>query len=195
MVDLNDSRSVMIAEVLSNKTAKKILGVIAEKPMSEGDAAKVLKLPLNTVHYNIQKLVKTGLIKQTSFLWSVKGKRIPIYELSNKDILISPRSLTKGIIPAMVGSGLAAVGLNFLYRANVSQSSTSTMMAESAALKTADAAIDTASSGYFGEPSGFTHFMLNAPNSATWFFIGALVAILIVVVWNWKQPTTVKGGI
>lgn len=105
-IDIDDPRAGAIAEVMSNKTAKKILSLIAEKELSESDIASELKLPLNTVGYNIDKLLKSGLIeKSKTFFWSVKGKKIPTYKLSNKKILISP----KRMIPKMSMTVIAAI--------------------------------------------------------------------------------------
>jgi len=71
-IDLNDSRSSAIAEVMSNKTCKKIIELLAEKEMSESDIASSLGLPLNTVGYNIGKLLKAGLIEKNSNIQTFK---------------------------------------------------------------------------------------------------------------------------
>ena len=108
-VDIDDPRAGAIAEVMSNKTAKKILSLIAEKELSESDIASELSLPLNTVGYNINKLLKAGLIeKSKTFFWSVKGKKIPTYKLSNKKIVISPKRLISAPT-VMIASILGAI--------------------------------------------------------------------------------------
>ncbi|MEK6800653.1 MAG: winged helix-turn-helix domain-containing protein, partial [Nanoarchaeota archaeon] len=56
MIDLDDPRSEKIAEVISNKTAKKILISLAEGEKSIGDISLELGLPVNTVSYNIDKM-------------------------------------------------------------------------------------------------------------------------------------------
>src|SRR3989338_4499204 len=90
--DIDDPRALAIAEAMANKTSKKILSLLSEKEMSESDLASALELPLNTVGYNIDKLLNAGLIEKTkNFFWSVKGKKIPTYKISNKKILISPK--------------------------------------------------------------------------------------------------------
>jgi len=109
-IDLNDPRSAAIAEVMSNKTCKKIIELLAEKEMSESDIASALGLPLNTVGYNIGKLLKVGLVdKSKTFFWSVKGKKIPTYRLSNKKILISPKRMLSAAPLAMIGVIIGAV--------------------------------------------------------------------------------------
>lgn len=114
-IDLNDPRASAIADVMGNKTAKRILDLIAEKEVSESDIAAQLKLPLNTVGYNIDKLLKAELIeKSKTFFWSVKGKKIPTYTLSNKKILISPRKLVVSPI-AIIASIIGVVLLIALF--------------------------------------------------------------------------------
>ena len=117
MIDLDDERSSKIAEVLSNKTSKKILGALAEGEMSETESANILKVPLNTVHYNVKKLEGAGLIEKVKgFLWSVKGKRMHKYRVVNKKIVISPKRMIKNIIPVsiiaviIIGEGLDKTG-------------------------------------------------------------------------------------
>jgi len=108
MIDLEDPRSSKIAEVLSNKTSKKILELISEKELSVGEIAIKLGLPVNTVMYNIDKLVKAELIEKAGWLWSMKGKRVERYKISYKRIVISPRKIIKGVIPALVVSLIGA---------------------------------------------------------------------------------------
>ena len=93
MMGLDDERSKDIAEVLGNKTCKKIIEHLAEtKEASEKDISDALGIPINTVEYNLNKLIKTGLVeKAKNFFWSVKGKKIDMYRLAKKHIVISPK--------------------------------------------------------------------------------------------------------
>jgi DNA-binding transcriptional ArsR family regulator len=108
-IDLNDPRSVQIAEILGNKTCKNILNLIANKEMTESDIAQELKIPLNTVDYNVKKLVKAGLIESTSHFWSVRGKKMPSYKVSEKKIVISPKNLGRGIFTLPIISSLGVL--------------------------------------------------------------------------------------
>jgi len=116
MLDVNDERASAVAEVLSNKTCKRMLSLLAEKEMSESEIAAKLGIPANTAHYNVHKLIDAGLIDQTkSIFWSVKGKRVATYRLSNKKILISPKPMLRGIIPAVVISGILTIGVKLFW--------------------------------------------------------------------------------
>src|SRR3989338_1211465 len=110
-VDLDDPRAKAIADVLGNKTCKKILELFATKEeVSESDVASSLDIPLNTAGYNMKKLLDAGLVeKSNKFFWSTKGKRITTYRLSNKRIIISPKKMIG--IPAMVIAGIAIIGI------------------------------------------------------------------------------------
>ncbi|MFA5174064.1 MAG: beta-propeller domain-containing protein [Candidatus Pacearchaeota archaeon] len=116
LTSLDDENSKAIAEVLGNKTCKKIMDYLADvNEASEQDIAKAISIPINTAEYNLNKLIKSGLVEKTkNFFWSVKGKKIPMYKLARKHIIISPRSrkpdmnLLKTILP-VIGVALILV--------------------------------------------------------------------------------------
>ena len=94
MFDIDDERSKDLADVLGNKTCKKIIDYLSEvKEASEKDIADALSMPINTVEYNLNKLIKSGLVEKTkNFFWSVKGRKIGMFKLARKHIVISPKS-------------------------------------------------------------------------------------------------------
>jgi inhibitor of cysteine peptidase len=103
-IDLNDPRAGKIAEAISNKTSKKILNALADDEMSGSEIAEKLGLPLNTVTYNLKKLTEAGLVnKSKKFFWSSKGKRMELYRVSNKRIIISPKKLSRSVVVGLVG--------------------------------------------------------------------------------------------
>jgi DNA-binding transcriptional ArsR family regulator len=111
VVSLDDERSKYISEVLGNKSCKKILGYLSENEACVSDISKELKIPINTADYNIKKLIKAGLIEKSDFWWSVKGKKMPTYRVSNKKIIISPKSFKSysRYLFALIASGIAAL--------------------------------------------------------------------------------------
>jgi DNA-binding transcriptional ArsR family regulator len=114
-LNLNDKKAEKVAEVLSNKTAKKILGLLADKELSESDISSELRIPLNTVGYNIHKLIESGLIEKTSsFFWSVKGKKIPTYRVANKKIIISTKNSFKSLFGSALFGGLILGGIKLI---------------------------------------------------------------------------------
>jgi DNA-binding transcriptional ArsR family regulator len=113
MFSMDDDRIKYLSESLSNPSCKKILNLLSEKELTETDIARELKIPLNTVDYNIKKLIKVGLIEKTSHFWSIRGKKMPVYKVSNKKIVISPKksiSLT-ALVASVLGTGILALGV------------------------------------------------------------------------------------
>ena len=124
LFSMEDARIKSIAEILGNKTSKKIINFLSEtKEASEKDISDKLKIPMNTVEYNLKKMVQAGIIEETkNFFWSPKGRKIKMYKFANKSIVISPKnsklsSEIKQIIPIAFISGIAAVGLKYYFDA------------------------------------------------------------------------------
>lgn len=122
LVNLQDSETKHLAQVITNDSCRRILDYLAEKPATETDMAKVLGLPLSTVHYNMQALVKAGLVEADEFHYSPKGREVNHYKLANKYIIIAPKSTygikekLKSILPIVAVVGVAAFAIQFLSR-------------------------------------------------------------------------------
>lgn len=173
-VDLNDKRIGKIADAISNKTCKKILDILSDKEMSGSDISEELKLPLNTITYNLDLLKEAGLVESgRDFFWSEKGRRIVKYKLANKKIIISPKARFTGLASAVLISGMVAFFIkiweNYYTRAFVDSIASQQFYAESGA-KVAE----NAGSVSFGEP-------------ALWFFLGSLIALIIFILINWRK--------
>ena len=127
-IDLGDPRTGLVAEALSNKTCVKILDLLAENELTATDIALRLGIPLNTVGYNLDKLIVSGLVEKSSnFFWSVKGKKTPTYRVANRKIVISPKRIIRGIVPLLLVAGviaLLAIGFMFDDSTNVQNGST-----------------------------------------------------------------------
>jgi len=113
MMSMEDSKTKSLADVLGSKTCKKIIDYLVDHDeASQKDLSDALNIPMNTMDYNMKKLLASGLVqKRKNFFWSKKGKKIAMYELSNKSIVISPKrgfgDKMKTLIPGFM---LAAVG-------------------------------------------------------------------------------------
>lgn len=169
MIELEDSRAGKIADVMSNKSAKKILNILSEKEMSVNEIGRELGMRLNSVLYNIKNLVESGLIEETKgFLWSIKGKRIKKYKISNKRIVISPRRLVSGVIPAVLISGIVAFGIKLL---------TDTKFVGNSIAK--EASKISAPAFEIARQSNGT-----AQSAWLWFLAGALFGLFVYLIWN-----------
>lgn len=215
VIDLDDPRSDRIADAISNKTSKKILSVLAEKEMSGSEVASKLNLPINTVTYNLKNLVASGLIEKTNrIFWSAKGKKMEIYKISNKRIVISPKSMIKGIIPALIFSLIFTVIIAFTFSTSeisqtrgegISAQRTAEDFVESdgnsaglslGAKSAPNAKIDEDSfdanlmqENYAEEnsPTGISSNLRNPRYVWAWYLFGALIALGISVAWNMRR--------
>ncbi|MEK6893366.1 MAG: helix-turn-helix domain-containing protein [Nanoarchaeota archaeon] len=189
--NLDDPRADKLAEALSNKTCKKILSLLVEKDMNASEIAQALNLPLNTIGYNLEKLVSAGLIeKSKKFFWSVKGKKIDSYAIVNKKIIISPKNMIKGVVPSIIISALIATGIGIFENMHVTSIKAGAELMKGAS--------DKAPAFYSGAeriapvaPETAVNALQNISNSTNyiwaWFLLGAFIALLVFLIWNWKK--------
>lgn len=123
LMNLDDKRSKKIAEVMGNETCKKIIDYLTDNSeKSEEDIANALNMKINTVEYNLKKLMESGLVEKTkNFFWSKRGKKIPLYKLAKKHIVISPRrtrpdfSALKTILPVIIIAAVIVAALILIF--------------------------------------------------------------------------------
>lgn len=178
LIELGDERSKKISQVLGNKTCKKIINLLSEtKEASEKDISDNLKIPMNTVEYNLKKLLEAGLIEKTkNFFWSKKGRKIDMYKISNKSIVISPKSKKisrelKSILPALVLSGVGALVIRqyFMFKEHVTKATDNVMFSATQAGSEMASRI----------PEG-TLLDMQVSNFWLWFLGGAIFSLLII---------------
>lgn len=212
LVSLQDEKAKKLSEVIGNKTAKKILNILAEKKQTESQIAKELNLPISTVHYNLQLLLSSGLVKVNEYHYSSKGKEVNHYEIVNKLIIISPGKEKEGMfdllkkflpITLMVGGISLAIELYSRFSISAKAAATSAienapivapMMAKQAVQNAADSsasvAADAAPSLMAAAPEAVqtavdTAIVQSAyPNYALWFLIGGLFVIALLFIWE-----------
>lgn len=205
MISLEDPKMKNLADVFGNKTCKKIIDYLADnEEASQKDLSDALKVPMNTMEYNIKKLLESELVnKRKNFFWSKKGKKIVMYELSNKSIVISPRRSVsekiKGLLPGfmLVGVGTFAAYVyekvryveTFAKEIAVSSSEESMPMMA----KGAEIVMDSASVGVNDEivnavvahaPSAFS---VVPSDLWVWFLAGGLLSMFVVSLVNWRK--------
>ena len=120
LVSLQEDQAKKLAQVLSNDTSRKIIDHLADKEDTEANIAKILGLPISTVHYNLTLLTQGGLVDAGEFHYSTKGREVKHYKLANQYILIAPRSTfglkerLKGLLPAVGVLGGVSLALRWL---------------------------------------------------------------------------------
>lgn len=93
ILPINDRNSKKISQVLSNDTSRKVLEALADKPMSTTEISEKLGAPLTTLHYNIENLLATGLIKVERTRYSEKGREVKYYGPTRKFIILAPENV------------------------------------------------------------------------------------------------------
>ena len=105
--------SKKITQVISNDTARKIIELLADAPLSASDIAERLATPLTTIVYNLENLESVGLIRIDKIKYSEKGREVKIYAPVRKLIVVVPektdRKSITDILRKYVGVVLAAV--------------------------------------------------------------------------------------
>ncbi|MDO8511162.1 MAG: winged helix-turn-helix domain-containing protein [Nanoarchaeota archaeon] len=176
LVNLNEPKTKKLAETITSETSRKILNHLAEKEDTEANIAKLLDLPISTVHYHLQKLQEANLISAEEFHYSQKGREMLHYKLANKYIIIAPKAISglkeklKGILPA----ALAALGISAVIKFMQSASQAVPAM-ETAESLVADAAPEMAMKIAEEAP------IIQQPDIALWFLIGSMAALVIYV--------------
>ncbi len=182
LVSLEEEKAKKIAEIISNKTARKILDFLTEhKEASESEMAKTLNVPISTVHYNVQNLLKCDLIESKEFKWSEKGKEIDIYRIAKKYIVIAPKSMTglqdrlRSILPSILVTAAGSLAVYWYTKPQTAIAEVMPMAAqkteEGAPMMLAQAATN----------------VISALNPALWFLMGAWLAMLIFVLYSWRS--------
>jgi DNA-binding transcriptional ArsR family regulator len=202
LVSLKEDESKKLAQIVSNDTSRKILDYLADKEATESELSEKLEIPISTVHYNLQALVKGKMVEADEYHYSEKGKEVLHYKLANKYIIIAPKSTfgikekLKNILPVglivLAGSFLVymfsftrsmfgAVKGNFVQSSmRISEKKLAPEMMEDAAVESVSAAAEpvrvVAQSGI----ESFWQTFLQTP--ALWFLFGAVFTLILLLV-------------
>ncbi len=102
-----------ITQVISNDTARHIIELLADAPLSASDIAERLQAPLTTVTYNLENLENVGLVKVERIKYSEKGREVKIYAPVRKLIVVVPektdRKSVTDLLRKYLGVILAAI--------------------------------------------------------------------------------------
>jgi DNA-binding transcriptional ArsR family regulator len=91
ILEPGDERAQKIAKAMSSQTATDILKLLAESQKSMTEITEKLAIPITTVKYHFGNLLDAGLIFVADTKYSVKGREIKIYSLSNQLLIVAPR--------------------------------------------------------------------------------------------------------
>jgi len=182
LISMDDERTKSLADVLGNKTCKKIIEFLSEtNQASQKDLADELKAPINTIDYNIKKLLKSGFVqKRKNFFWSKKGKKIVMYELTNKSIIISPKTSVgkkiKSILPSFILLFAGTIAIWVYEKIKSAENEAVDYIIKSSAL-----------SETLNSDSGIPFTNINPDPIWLWFLSGGLLVLFIFSVINWRK--------
>lgn len=171
LVSLKEAESKKLAQVISNETSRQILAYLVDKSASESEISQQMGIPMPTVHYNLQQLIKTGLVEAKEFHYSEKGKEINHYSLAKKYIIIAPKTegiktRLRSILPVAI-IAVAVAGLIQLFTTSIGSFGAAKEMVAESALEAAPAVEASTIAESAGAPI------------ALWFLIGAVFAIVL----------------
>jgi DNA-binding transcriptional ArsR family regulator len=188
LVDLKDDSSKSLAQTLQNKSCRQILDYLANhSEATESQLSKALKIPLSTVHYNMQALLKAKLITADEYHYSTKGREVNHYKLANQYIIIAPqeshskfKQALKNIIPLAAVAAGGSLIIRWLTKVESSAMDTVSFGAQKA--------MEVAPQGIVQEvaPEALSGFMPTY-NPALWFLFGAIFIILIYILWSLRR--------
>ena len=94
MLEPGDERAQKIAKAMGSQTASDILQLLADGPISLTDITERLSVPMNTAKYHVENLLDAGLLSIEQTKYSVKGREVKLYSLTNQLLIVAPRQST-----------------------------------------------------------------------------------------------------
>lgn len=88
VVALNDEAAEEVFSSLSSATARSILTVLYDQPMTASEVAEEVGTSLQNVNYHLNNLRNSGLIEAIDTSYSDQGKEMKIYSPINKSLVI-----------------------------------------------------------------------------------------------------------
>ena len=80
-----------IAKAMASQTACDILRFLGEGQKTSTEISENLSLPMNTAKYHIENLLDAGLINVTATKYSIKGREVKVYSITNQLLIVAPR--------------------------------------------------------------------------------------------------------
>lgn len=119
VIDIHDERAKELAQILSNEKALSILKLIEERPRSISEISQELGIPISTVSYHIDRMLKVGLVEVAGKKYGKRLQEVKLYRASSRPILILPggkkkhRTLEKLRVINLAVSAVASTGVYF----------------------------------------------------------------------------------
>ncbi|MDO9323815.1 MAG: helix-turn-helix domain-containing protein [Methanoregula sp.] len=86
-----DERAQKIAKAMGSQTASDILQLLSEGQKSLTDITDRLAIPMTTAKYHVENLLDAGLLSVSETKYSVKGREVKLYSITNQLLIVAPR--------------------------------------------------------------------------------------------------------
>jgi DNA-binding transcriptional ArsR family regulator len=86
-----DERAQKIAKAMGSQTASDILQLLSEGQKSLTDITERLAIPMTTAKYHVENLLDAGLLSVAETKYSIKGREVKLYSLTNQLLIVAPR--------------------------------------------------------------------------------------------------------
>ncbi|HDH45067.1 MAG TPA: transcriptional regulator [Thermococcus sp.] len=90
-IDIRDEKARELAQILANDTALSILSLLQEKTLSMSEIAKELDIPISTVSYHLDKMIRVGFVEIAGKKYGKRLQEVKLYRASSKPIVLLPR--------------------------------------------------------------------------------------------------------
>ena len=91
ILEPGDDRAQKIAKAMGSQMASDILQLLSEGQKSLTDITGRLAIPMTTAKYHVENLLDAGLISVAETKYSVKGREVKLYSLTNQLLIVAPR--------------------------------------------------------------------------------------------------------
>ncbi|ALV62633.1 Transcriptional regulator [Thermococcus sp. 2319x1] len=92
-IDVRDEKAKELAQILANETSLLILGLLQERALSMSEIARELGIPMSTVSYHLDKMMRVGLVEIAGKKYGKRLQEVKLYRASSKPILLLPRGM------------------------------------------------------------------------------------------------------
>jgi DNA-binding transcriptional ArsR family regulator len=187
-------RAQKIAKAMGSQTASDILRLLAAGAKSLTDITDTLAVPMNTAKYHVENLLDAGLISISDTKYSVKGREVKLYSLTNQLLIVAPRQadLRSMLLKYAALFGIVALG-SIAVSAILPVMSTLSLEAPTAAPTAIAGAGRSNEVNTLAMKASYDSFAASSASvidPALAFFLGGILVIFVLLcyeAWLWKK--------
>lgn len=91
LLEPGDEQAQKIAKAMGSQTASEILRFLSDGQKTLTDISEHLVIPMTTAKYHVENLSDAGLLSVSETKYSVKGREVKYYSLTNQLLIVAPR--------------------------------------------------------------------------------------------------------